>query len=220
MKTKLTIVTTLVVGLIVVAALAIGDVTRLDSIDLAQSPIATTYTINPTGQVQYQEYKLDNPSRLVIDLVGVKNAIQDNSLKADGAMVTAIRASQFQNEPDAVTRVVFELAAGAHYKVTRRDKSIDVSFSMAPAVMGASMGGENPAVANTPAPAASKEPAPAETPVVDLSQSEPQVAAVSKPMAPAEKPAMKDTPVRKDVPVAKDEPVAAWPDARDRKSVV
>ena len=139
MKTKLTIVTTLVVGLIVMAALAIGDVTRLDSIDLAQSPIATTYTINPTGQVQYQEYKLDNPSRLVIDLVGVKNAITESSLKADGAMVTAVRASQFQNEPDAVTRVVFELAQGAHYKVERRGNSIDVSFSMAPAVMGASI---------------------------------------------------------------------------------
>ncbi|HXS10677.1 MAG TPA: AMIN domain-containing protein, partial [Candidatus Krumholzibacteria bacterium] len=210
MKTKLTFVTTLVAGLIVMAALAIGDVTRLDSIDLAQSPIATTYTINPTGQVQYQEYKLDNPSRLVIDLVGVKNAITESSLKADGAMVTAVRASQFQNEPDAVTRVVFELAAGVHYKVSRRDKAIDVSFSMAPGVMGASMGGENPAVANTPAPADSKEPAPAETPVVDLSKSEPQVAAVSKPVAQNEKPAMKEP-----APVAKDEPAAAWPDAKN-----
>jgi len=210
MKTKLTFVTTLVAGLIVMAALAIGDVTRLDSIDLAQSPIATTYTINPTGQVQYQEYKLDNPSRLVIDLVGVKNAITESSLKADGAMVTAVRASQFQNEPDAVTRVVFELAAGVHYKVSRRDKAIDVSFSMAPGVMGASMGGENPAVANTPAPADSKVPAPAETPVVDLSKSEPQVAAVSKPVAQNEKPAMKEP-----APVAKDEPAAAWPDAKN-----
>ncbi len=214
MKTKLTFVTTLVVGLIVMAALAIGDVTRLDSIDLAQSPIATTYTINPTGQVQYQEYKLDNPSRLVIDLVGVKNAITESSLKADGAMVTAVRASQFQNEPDAVTRVVFELAAGVHYKVERREKAIDVSFSMAPGVMGASMGGESPAVASTPAPAASTETAPAEAPVVDLSANEPQVAAVARPMAPAEKPAMK-APAEKSEPVAKDEPAAAWPDARN-----
>ena len=161
MKTKLTIVTTLVVGLIVLASIAGGEVTRLDSIDLAQSSIATTYTINPTGQVQYQEYKLDNPSRLVIDLVGVKNAIQENSLKADGAMVTAIRASQFQNEPDAVTRVVFELADGAHYKVERRGDAIEVSFSSAPAVMGASVGGELPAVASEPAPSPTQEAAPA-----------------------------------------------------------
>src|SRR6188474_1341741 len=127
MKTKLTFVTTLVAGLIVMAALAIGDVTRLDSIDLAQSPIATTYTINPTGQVQYQEYKLENPTRLVIDLVGVTNAVRSETLKADGSFITAVRASQFQAEPDPVTRVVFELAANTHYKVTRRGDSIEIA---------------------------------------------------------------------------------------------
>jgi hypothetical protein len=68
----------------------------------------------------------------VIDLVGVKNAIQSETLKADGAMSHAVRASQFQNEPDAVTRVVFELARGLNYKVTRRGNSIDVAFSRQP----------------------------------------------------------------------------------------
>lgn len=232
MKTKLTIVTTLVAGLIVMAALAIGDVTRLDSIDLAQSPIATTYTINPTGQVQYQEYKLDNPSRLVIDLVGVKNAVQDNSLKADGTMVTAIRASQFQNEPDAVTRVVFELADGAHYKVTRRGDSIEVAFDGAPAMMGASMGGESPSPATEPAPAATAQPAPAQStapapgtatpdvsaapaaaapvansvPAPSAADAAPQVAVVTKPSAPAESPAWTQ-------PAEKTDEAAQWPDA-------
>ena len=223
MKLKLTIVMTLVLGMIVMAALAIGDVTRLDSIDLAQSPIATTYTINPTGQVQYQEYKLDNPSRLVIDLVGVKNAIQSTTLKADGAMVTAVRTSQFQNEPDAVTRVVFELAEGAHYKVSRRGNSIDVSFSSAPGVMGASVGGEAPAVANESLPAVTPQPAPAEstapaaevksasvtqTPAEVAGVSKPstptEVAVVSKPSTPTEKPAPKNTD---------DQQAAVWPNA-------
>ncbi|HKW15499.1 MAG TPA: secretin N-terminal domain-containing protein, partial [Candidatus Krumholzibacteria bacterium] len=199
------------------------DVTRLDSIDLAQSPIATTYTINPTGQVQYQEYKLDNPSRLVIDLVGVKNAIQSTTLKADGAMVTAVRTSQFQNEPDAVTRVVFELAEGAHYKVSRRGNSIDVSFSSAPGVMGASVGGEAPAVANESLPAVTPQPAPAEstapaaevksasvtqTPAEVAGVSKPstptEVAVVSKPSTPTEKPAPKNTD---------DQQAAVWPNA-------
>ena len=211
MKSKLTIVMTLVLGMIVMAALAIGDVTRLDSIDLAQSPIATTYTINPTGQVQYQEYKLDNPSRLVIDLVGVKNAIQSSALKADGAMVTAVRTSQFQNEPDAVTRVVFELAQGAHYKVSRRGNSIDVSFTVAPGVMGASVGGETPAVANEAAPVVTPQPAPAESTApaaevksASVSETPAQVAVVSKPSTPTEKPAPKNTD---------DQQAAVWPDA-------
>jgi len=213
MKTKLTIVTTLVVGLIVLASIAGGEVTRLDSIDLAQSPIATTYTINPTGQVQYQEYKLDNPARLVIDLVGVKNAIQENSLKADGAMVTAIRASQFQNEPDAVTRVVFELADGAHYKVERRGEAIEVSFSSAPAVMGASVGGEMPAMASEAAPAATAKPAPAvkeapkEAPVAETAT---EVAAATTP-----KPQASTTPKTQAAPAESTKPAWTKPESAD-----
>jgi type II secretory pathway component GspD/PulD (secretin) len=208
MKTKLTIVTTLVVGLIVLASIAGGEVTRLDSIDLAQSPIATTYTINPTGQVQYQEYKLDNPARLVIDLVGVKNAIQENSLKADGAMVTAIRASQFQNEPDAVTRVVFELADGAHYKVERRGDAIEVSFSSAPAVMGASLGGEMPAMASEPAPAATPQPAPAMKAAPGTATEVAAATTAKTQAAPAQstKPAWTK-------PESKNDDAANWPDA-------
>lgn len=163
-RSNITIITTLVAGLIVLASVAGGETTRLDSIDLAQSPIATTYTINPTGTVQYQEYKLDNPSRLVLDLVGVKNAVPESMLKADGSMVTAIRASQFQSDPDPVTRVVFELAPGANYTVTRRGNSIEVAFAGAPEVMGAGMGGEAPAPTafETPATEPVAEPTPAE----------------------------------------------------------
>ena len=151
---NLTIVTTLVAGLVLLASVAGGDVTRLDSIDLAQSPIATTYTITPTGPVQYQEYALENPSRLVLDLVGVKNAVKDEMVKADGTLCTAVHVSQFQSDPDLVTRVVFELGADAHYKVTRRGASIEVAFGGTPPVMGASLFGEAPAAdAAAPAPA-------------------------------------------------------------------
>jgi len=210
MKSNLTIVTTLVVGLIVLASVAGGEVTKLDSIDFAQSPIATTYTINPTGSVQYQEYKLENPSRLVIDLVGVTNAVASESLRPDGSFVTAVRASQFQTEPDAVTRVVFELGAGAHYKVTRRGDSIEVAFSQTPEVMGASMGGETPAATAEPAPATDAKPAPADATS--------QPAATETEMA-ANTPAATPTTPSWTNPPAKDEtPDAAWPEATDEST--
>ena len=210
MKSNLTIVTTLVVGLIVLASVAGGEVTKLDSIDFAQSPIATTYTINPTGSVQYQEYKLENPSRLVIDLVGVTNAVASESLRPDGSFVTAVRASQFQTEPDAVTRVVFELGAGAHYKVTRRGDSIEVAFSQTPEVMGASMGGETPAATAEPAPATDAKPAPADATS--------QPAATETEMA-ANTPAATPTTPSWTNPPAKDEtPEAAWPEATDEST--
>jgi len=203
MKTNLTIVTTLVAGLIVLASVAGGEVTKLDSIDFAQSPIATTYTINPTGAVQYKEYKLEGPTRLVLDLVGVTNAIQGESLKADGSFITAVRASQFQTEPDPITRVVFELAEGTNYKVTRRDNSIEVAFSRQAGVMGASMGGEAPAVVPEPAPTVS-EPAP-------------EASAAPAPVPPVENTVAQDDthtePAWTNPPASNDDADAAWPDA-------
>lgn len=212
MKSNLTIVTTLVVGLIVLASVAGGEVTKLDSIDFAQSPIATTYTINPTGAVQYQEYKLDNPTRLVLDLVGVNNAVSGESLKPDGAFVNAVRASQFQAEPDPVTRVVFELAEGTHYKVTRRGDSIEVAFSRTPDVMGASMGGETAAASE---PEATSEPAPTSASATSApapkteSLASPAVAAAPAVSAATDAPAASTWT---DAP-SNDDAEASWPDA-------
>ena len=123
--TQLTIIATLCAGVVMLASMAGGDVTNLDSVELAQTPTATTYMINPTGVVQYQEYALEDPKRLVIDLVGVKNVVESTSLKVDGRFVSAVRASQFQSEPDLVTRVVFELAEGTKYKVSRKGTSVE-----------------------------------------------------------------------------------------------
>ena len=152
--THLTIVMTLVAGLIMLASVVGGDVTSVNTIQLVESPTATTYTINPTGVVQYQEYAMSNPSRLVIDLVGVKNGVQTASLRADGRLINAVRASQFQSEPDLVTRVVFELAEGTRYKVSRKGTAIEVAFSGNAPVMGADMGAtKNTGSTTVPAPA-------------------------------------------------------------------
>ena len=156
-----TILATLVAGLVALASVAGGEVTKLEKVELAQTPTSTTYTINPTGVVQYQEYTMTEPTRLVIDLVGVRNLVEPQTLKADGKLVTAIRASQFKSEPDLVTRVVFELADGTHYKVNRKGTALEVSFSPTAEVMGASLFGDAPAA---PAPSTdSAAPAPAAT---------------------------------------------------------
>ena len=152
--TQLTIIATLFAGVVLLASIAGGDVTNLDSVELAQTPTATTYMINPTGVVQYQEYALEDPKRLVIDLVGVKNIIESNTLQVDGRFVSAVRASQFQSEPDLVTRVVFELAEGTKYKVSRKGTSVEVVFTgPASDVMGANVSATAPVVTETAAPA-------------------------------------------------------------------
>jgi type IV pilus assembly protein PilQ len=138
--TQLAIVATLFAGVVLLASVAGGDGTNLESIQLAQTPTASTYTITPSGVVQYQEYALEDPKRLVIDLVGVKNGVESGKLQVDGHFITAVRASQFQSEPDLVTRVVFELVEGTKYKVTRRGQAIEVVFEGPADVMGADLG--------------------------------------------------------------------------------
>jgi protein transport protein HofQ len=147
--THLTIVAVMCAGVVLLASVAGGDATRLDTIELAQTPTTTTYTINPSGVVQYQEYALDNPKRLVLDLVGVQNAVDSGKLQVDGRFIRALRASQFQTEPDMVARIVFELAEGTKHQVNRKGNSLEIVFTGPAEVMGANMGVETPAVAAT-----------------------------------------------------------------------
>lgn len=150
--TQLTIIATLFAGMVLLASVAGGDVTNLESVQLAQTPTASTYMITPSGVVQYQEYALEDPKRLVIDLVGVKNGVESGKLQVDGRFVSAVRASQFQSEPDLVTRVVFELAEGTKYKVSRKGMAIEIVFDGPADMMGADLGATaGPAVASTDA---------------------------------------------------------------------
>ena len=210
--TQLTVIATLFAGVVLLASVAGGDVTNLDSVELAQSPTATTYMINPSGVVQYQEYALEDPKRLVIDLVGVKNIVESSKLQADGRFVSALRASQFQSEPDLVTRVVFELAEGTKYKVSRKGTAVEVVFTGPAAdVMGADMGGAAPAVtaADVAATSGTSEGAWFEVPTDPATapastDAEPTPADTAKP---AEKPSQ--TPAPTTQPAAKNAPAPA-----------
>jgi len=226
---QLTILATLVAGLVALASVAGGEVTKLEKVELAQTPTSTTYTINPSGVVQYQEYTMTEPSRLVIDLVGVRNLVEPQTLKADGKLVTAIRASQFKSEPDLVTRVVFELADGAHYKVTRKGTALEVSFSQTAEVMGASLFGDAPAAAPAPSNASTtpaEAPAPAADSVAEVTTPPAQpvetaptpaevvptpAAAVEKPAEPAPQPAADEWQAQPATSASEDELSSAWP---------
>lgn len=209
--TQLTVIATLFAGVVLLASVAGGDVTNLDSVELAQSPTATTYMINPSGVVQYQEYALEDPKRLVIDLVGVKNVVESSKLQADGRFVSALRASQFQSEPDLVTRVVFELAEGTKYKVSRKGTAVEVVFTGPAAdVMGADMGAA-PAVAaaDVAATSGSSEGAWFEVPTdpaTEPASTDAEPADATKPAdKPAETPASTSTPA----PAPKNAPAPA-----------
>jgi len=80
------------------------------------------------GEIAYNAFKLEKPSRIVLDLQGVKNATSKSSITVTDPHVKKIRISQFKSAPDPVTRVVLDLDSSLDFKVTNAADNLVVSF--------------------------------------------------------------------------------------------
>jgi type IV pilus assembly protein PilQ len=123
------------------------------------------------GQLKYKAFRLESPSRLVIDLEGVKNAAPKNNVAVGEGVVQRVRIAQFQ---PTVARVVVDLAQKTDYDIAAVGDELRVAFGPA-------------AVASTtPAPApehvveVAPPPAPMPAPVIAPQVPE-KVAAAPKP---------------------------------------
>ncbi|HUP62777.1 MAG TPA: type IV pilus secretin PilQ [Thermoanaerobaculia bacterium] len=83
--------------------------------------------ISGDGALTYKAFRLENPSRLVIDLEGVKNAAAKNAVTVDDEVVKGVRAAQFQSAPP-VARVVIDLTRKAEYRIDPIGDSLRVRF--------------------------------------------------------------------------------------------
>ena len=77
------------------------------------------------GEMKYKAFRLENPSRLVIDLDGVKSAVSKNSVAVADDVVKRVRVAQFQ---PTVARVVVDLAHKADYDIVSAGDSLRVVF--------------------------------------------------------------------------------------------
>jgi type IV pilus secretin PilQ/predicted competence protein len=77
------------------------------------------------GQLKYKAFRLESPSRLVIDLDGVKNAAPKNSVTVADDVVQRVRIAQFQ---PTVARVVVDLAHRTDYDVVAVGDEVRVAF--------------------------------------------------------------------------------------------
>lgn len=119
------------------------------------------------GALDYKEFRLESPSRLVIDLAGVRNAATRSSVAVDDAVVQRVRVAQFQ---PTVARVVIDLTQKAEYRIIEDGAELRVAFggTLAPASKPAPVltASTTPVTAPPPPPAASQPAAtPAATPL-------------------------------------------------------
>jgi type IV pilus assembly protein PilQ len=146
---------------------------------------AVEVRIAADGALKYKAFRLEQPSRLVIDLDGVKNAAKKNAVMIDDPVVQRVRLAQFQ---PTVARVVIDLAHKTEYTINPDGDELRVSFGG-----GALEARTTPAPAPVPAPVYA--PAPVETveqvPVMIAEKAAPQPQAQWKVPEPASKGAKK-----------------------------
>jgi type IV pilus assembly protein PilQ len=81
--------------------------------------------ITGDGQLRYKAFRLESPSRLVIDLEGVKNTARQSNVAIDDDVVQRVRVAQFQ---PTVARVVVDLTHKAEYDIAAVGDEIRVAF--------------------------------------------------------------------------------------------
>src|SRR4051812_36335289 len=109
----------------------------LKKIETSGSGAAIEVRLATDGDVSYNAFKLEKPSRVVIDLTGVSDKLAKNIINVSDPVVKRIRVSQFKSAPDAVTRVVLDVDEKTGYHVSKTGDALRITFGDAPAAMAA-----------------------------------------------------------------------------------
>jgi len=177
--------------------------TTLRKIETSGAGAAMEVRLATNGDVAYNAFKLQKPSRVVIDLNGVSDKLAKNIINVSDPVVKRIRVSQFKSAPEAVTRVVLDIDDNASYRVTKAGDALRITF------------GDAPVMAVTPAPMPKREePRVAVTP----SAAPPIATNVAPSVAPRKTAAAADIPAQ--VPTIADNATWKMPEQRKATAVI
>jgi type IV pilus secretin PilQ/predicted competence protein len=80
------------------------------------------------GNPEYSSFELQKPDRLIIDLHATTNRVYPKQVNLNTDKVLKIRTAQFQSEPVAITRVVFDIKQPLTYRIFKTEAGIKVGF--------------------------------------------------------------------------------------------
>lgn len=164
--------------------------TLLEGIEIVEDGSAPAVRVAGDGDFAYSTFRLENPDRFVIDLEGVTNIAPRGVWNLSGEAVARVRVSQFKHSPQAVSRVVFDLASPAQPRLERRADGLLVTFGEPLAAVPAST---TEAVAWTPEPTVSQtSEATAPDPAQGADEPAVALAEAAEPDLPAETPAVEE----------------------------
>jgi type IV pilus secretin PilQ/predicted competence protein len=98
---------------------------------VAHGPDATrTVQLKTDGKVTYRAFELKNPSRLVVDMEGIRSRVppSQRSLQPGSEFLEKVRVAQFATAPQPIARVVFDLKAERPYEIRPTPSGLTVDF--------------------------------------------------------------------------------------------
>jgi type IV pilus secretin PilQ/predicted competence protein len=107
-------------GICLLLAPAVHAGPALVGATLAQSPGEVILTLSGDGPIHYDVFQLNEPDRVVLDLLDASAAVEPTVTGEDGTgWFQAVRQGLWRDEPDGqVVRYVLETSAPSHYGVT------------------------------------------------------------------------------------------------------
>ncbi|HZI95230.1 MAG TPA: type IV pilus secretin PilQ [Patescibacteria group bacterium] len=134
---------------------AARQASRLNAVNITGSQEQPIVLLEGDGAMEYKSFELDNPPRLVVDVLGVHNGVKSKKIPVGASGVNQVRVSQFSGMPDQVTRVVFDLSRREAYKIETGSSNVAVSFTgpqvedQTTAASNATLPGDTPSTATT-----------------------------------------------------------------------
>ena len=94
--------------------------------------------------VDYKAFRLDRPSRIVIDLLRTQHEGKPRNLDVGFGLLAAVRTDQYVSPPLGVTRVVIVLGKPAKYSVDQQNNVLTLKLIEAPGDLKDSIAGRLP----------------------------------------------------------------------------
>jgi type IV pilus assembly protein PilQ len=103
--------------------------TQLHDVTIDSAAGKTTIEVHGDGEFFYSTFRLDDPARFVVDLIGVANLAPTSAYDGSGTPVERVRVAQFKAQPDMVSRVVIDLSEATAPELTVLPDSLLLTFN-------------------------------------------------------------------------------------------
>jgi type IV pilus secretin PilQ/predicted competence protein len=139
--------------------------TRILGVTQSGSGDQVTLTVEADGRLDYQDFFLGNPDRLVVDFPGVLNRAPRGRIAVGQGPVQQVRIAQFSPDSPRVARLVLDLSERAPYQIVEATDGLKIVFGEGQAPAPAPLASLRPVEPALVEPATALPP-PAATPLI------------------------------------------------------